>query len=158
MDMAGNITYISTNGLIVDSTDPRVDGIAPEVTISPEQPINGIYNRDVNVEINVQDVMAGSTYSGLKTVSYRVLNMGTETQSGVLYSFDTASPTQSELKKNWAGNIIVDSSKNNSNDVVIDWRIYLWNIKKFLMKSSVRQLRREKQQTHSSYINHVLEK
>lgn len=29
---------------------------------------------------------------------------------------------------------------------------------KFLMKSSVRQLRREKQQTHSSYINHVLEK
>ena len=120
VDMAGNITYISTNGLIVDSTDPRVDGIAPEVTISPEQPINGIYNRDVNVAINVQDVMAGSTYSGLKTVSYRVLNMGTETQSGVLYSFDTASPTQSELKKNWAGNIIVDSSKNNSNDVVIE--------------------------------------
>lgn len=120
VDMAGNITYISTNGLIVDSTDPRVDGIAPEVTISPEQPINGIYNRDVNVAINVQDVMAGSTYSGLKTVSYRVLNMGTETQSGVLYSFDTASPTQSELKKNWAGNITVDSSKNNSNDVVIE--------------------------------------
>lgn len=28
---------------------------------------------------------------------------------------------------------------------------------KFLMKSFVLQLRREKQQTHSSYINHVLE-
>lgn len=119
-DKAGNITYISTNGMIVDSTKPRTESIAPEVTISPEQPINGIYNRNVKVDIKIEDPLVGGTYSGLKEISYRVLNMGTETQNGVLYSFDKTAPVQSELRREWSGSITVDSGLNNSNDVVIE--------------------------------------
>lgn len=119
-DKAGNIAYISTNGMIVDGAKPRTESIAPEVTISPEQPINGIYNRNVKVDIKVQDPIAQGTYSGLKTVSYRILNMGAETQNGVLYAFDKASPLQSQLRKEWSGSITVDSTLNNSNDVVIE--------------------------------------
>lgn len=119
-DQAGNVSYISSGGMIVDDTAPREEAIAPEVTVSPEQPVNGLYNRDVNVTIQVQDPLVGETYSGLKTISYRVLNMGTETQSGVLFSFDKTSPTQEELVKSWSGSITVGSTANNSNDVVIE--------------------------------------
>lgn len=119
-DKAGNISYISTDGMIVDDTKPRIESIAPEVTITPEQPINGIYSGDVKVDIEVQEPLTQGVYSGLKTVSYRILNMGTETQSGVLYSFDNTAPTRSQLRKEWSGSIIVDSAQNNSNDVVIE--------------------------------------
>lgn len=120
IDNAGNFTYISTDGLIVDDTAPREESIAPEVTVSPEQPINGLYNRDVKVSIKVDDPLVGGTYSGLKTITYRVLNMGAQTQSGTLYSFTQSSPTHSDLLKTWTGEITVDSSLNNSNDVVIE--------------------------------------
>lgn len=120
MDKAGNTSYISTNGMIVDRTDPRTESIAPEVSISPEQPVNGIYSGNVGVQIKVQDPQVHGAYSGLKTISYRVLNMGNETQSGVLYQFDKTAPKQSELRKDWSGSITVDSTLNNSNDVVIE--------------------------------------
>lgn len=120
IDKAGNVTYISTDGMIVDNTSPREEVIAPEITTTPEQPINGLYNRDVKVAIKVDDPLVGGTYSGLKTVSYRVLNMGKETQSGTLYSFNKSNPSRDELLKTWTGEITVDSTKNNSNDVVIE--------------------------------------
>lgn len=120
IDNAGNFTYISTDGLIVDDTAPREESIAPEITVSPEQPINGLYNRDVKVSIKVDDPLVGGTYSGLKTITYRVLNMGIQTQSGTLYSFTQSSPAHNDLLKTWTGEITVDSSLNNSNDVVIE--------------------------------------
>ena len=119
-DLAGNYTYISTNGLIVDHTAPMEETIAPEITVEPQQPINGLYNADVKVDIKVVDPLTGGTYSGLKTVSYKVFNMGTETQSGTLYAFDNADPKQNELLQMWTGEITVDSKLNNSNDVVIE--------------------------------------
>lgn len=121
-DMAGHVTYISSNGMIVDSNKPKVETIAPKVTIMPEQPVNGIYNRDVKVKIKVEDPEAGNTYSGLQTIKYEVLNMGKKTQSGVLYSFHKINPKQDELKKTWSGQITVDSKLNNSNQVTI--RVY----------------------------------
>lgn len=119
-DLAGNYTFISTDGLIVDDQAPLEETIAPEITVSPEQPINGFYNRDVKVDIKVTDPLVGGTYSGLKTVSYRVLNMGVETQSGTLYSFNTTNPKQEDLLQTWTGSITVNSELNNSNDVVIE--------------------------------------
>lgn len=119
-DKAGNYNYISTDGMIVDDTAPREETIAPVITVKPEQPVNGIYNRDVKVNIEIEDPTVGNTWSGLKTVSYRVTNMGKETQSGVLYSFEKKNPTREELRKTWKGSIVVDSKKNNSNDVVIE--------------------------------------
>lgn len=119
-DKAGNATYISTDGMIVDNTSPREEAIAPQITTKPEQPINGIYSGNVKVSIKVDDPLVGGTYSGLKTISYRVLNMGKETQSGTLYSFAKDNPSRDDLLKTWTGEIIVDSTKNNSNDVVIE--------------------------------------
>ena len=119
-DRAKNYTYLSTNGLIVDHTRPEVETLAPEITITPQQPVNGIYNGDVDVDIAVTDPLMGGTYSGLKTVTYRVLNMGEETQSGTLYLFENDDPAQSELQQSWNGRITVDSRLNNSNDVVIE--------------------------------------
>lgn len=118
-DMAGNHTYISTNGLIVDHAAPMVENVAPEVFVTPVQQNSELYNGDVNISIQVSDPLRGGTYSGLKTVSYSVLNMGTETQSGVLYALENDDPKQSDLLQSWSGNITVDSSLNNSNDVVI---------------------------------------
>lgn len=118
-DLAGNYTYISTNGLIVDHTAPMEETIAPEITVEPQQPINGLYNGDVKVDIKVVDPLTGGTYSGLKTITYKVLNMGVETQTGTLYAFENEDPKQSDLLQTWTGEITVDSELNNSNDVVI---------------------------------------
>ncbi len=120
VDMAGNTTYISTDGMIVDDTDPRIEGIAPKISVSPEQPVNGFYNRNVKVSIKVQEPTAGETFSGIKTVSYRVLNMGKVSQEGVLYSFKKESPLRDEIQEKWSGSITVDSKLNNSNDVEIE--------------------------------------
>lgn len=123
-DNAGNYSYISTDGLIVDEEAPVEEVIAPEITVMPEQPINGFYNGDVKVAIKVVDPLVKGSYSGLKTVSYKVYDKAiseTEpTQSGILYTFETENPKQDQLLKEWSGQITVDSAKNNSNDVVIE--------------------------------------
>lgn len=119
IDKAGNISYICTNGLIVDDTSPRSEVIAPEINITPEQTESNIYNGNVTASVSVDDPLVGGTYSGLKSVGYSVYNMGKETQNGELYFFDNDIPLQSELLKTWNGEIIVDASLNNSNDVVI---------------------------------------
>ncbi len=119
-DNAGNYTYISTDGLIVDNTAPREESIAPEITVEPVQPVNGLYNGDVKVSIVVTDPLTGDTFAGLKKVTYRVLNLGEETQNDVLYSFDIENPTREQLLQTWTGDITVQSALNNSNDVVIE--------------------------------------
>jgi len=119
-DMAGNTTYINTNGLIVDNNAPHEEFTAPEISLTSEKTDNGIYNGDVKIDVSVEDPLVGGTYSGLKTINYRVLNMGQETQSGTLYEFNSATPQQSELLKTWTGEITVDSNLNNSNNVVIE--------------------------------------
>ncbi len=119
-DMAGNTAYISTDGLIVDNVSPREETFAPEITVNAKQPVNGFYREDVRVKVQVEDPLAGGTCSGIKTVSYRVLNMGEETQSGVLYSFTGKAPGLQELRRSWSGAFVVDAEKNNSNDVVIE--------------------------------------
>ena len=116
-DYAGNYTYISTNGLIADNKKPREESVAPQVTVNPQQPLNGFYKGNVKVSISVNDPLTGGTYSGLKEVSYRVYNQNILTQEGTLYSFNKSNPKQSDLRSKWTGSITVDSAKNNSNDV-----------------------------------------
>ena len=87
--------------------------------------------------------------SGIKTIEYWVEADGKETQRQTLYSFDYVRdagnnsnggtltitdwatgkeiksefegevPTQSQLKREWNGNIVVNSKKNNSSDVIV---------------------------------------
>lgn len=118
-DLAGNVKYLGTNGLIVDHTAPSEETLAPEVTMTQKAPVNGVYKDDVSVEIKVVDPLIGGTYSGLESVTYKVLNMGKETQTGELFAFKIQDPKQSELVQTWTGKIVVDSELNNSNNVQV---------------------------------------
>lgn len=123
-DNAGNYTYISTNGLIVDEEHPVEESVAPEISVSPVKPVNGIYSDDVKVSIEVVDPMVGGTYSGLKEVSYAVYDRDSATpdkptQEGTLFTFDMAYPKQSDLKQKWTGEITVSAAKNNSNNIQV---------------------------------------
>lgn len=125
-DQTGNVRYISSNGIIVDETKPVFETYSPEITITPERPVNGIYDGNVRVDVGVIDPIAGENlaYSGLRTITYEVLNMGVKTQEGTLYNFKEkypeGNPTQEQLCQSWnEEDIIVDASKNNSNKVVV---------------------------------------
>lgn len=119
-DLAGNVTYISTDGLMVDNLSPRQEVAAPETSIQPERPSGGPYRENVKVNIAVEEPAPEGSCSGLKRVYYRVLNMGEETQSGILYSHSGEALSQKELQKSWNGAIILEAEKNNSNDVVVE--------------------------------------
>ncbi len=107
-DRSGNYAYFSTDGFIVD------DQIGlPEIRIVTPEPLNHIYNGNVDVQITVVDPdPAGNLdYSGLRSVYYEVRNQGTVTQSGNL-PFTAGAQTMT-------GTVTVDSSRNNSNDVQV---------------------------------------
>lgn len=123
-DNAGNYTYISTNGLLVDDTHPLEESVAPEISIEPEKPVNGIYSSDVKVSIKVVDPEVNGAYSGLKDVRYAVFDRDSKTpnkptQEGQLFEFTNKAPKQSELVPTFKGEIVVKASKNNSNNIQI---------------------------------------
>ena len=80
-DLSGNVSYISTNGLVVDTCAPAISVITPE-TAHQECTV-----RDVPVSIEVSDENATGVASGIKSVNYTVTNMGQTTQDGTLYSY-----------------------------------------------------------------------
>lgn len=126
VDRAGNELYLSSDGVTLDATLPSVEKVAPEITATPTvQPVNGIYNTDVMMDVKVVDPAVGGVYSGLKSIKYEVYNNSTDdtkpTQSGTLFTFDKASPQKNEFVQMYEKNagIIVDCKLNNSNDVVV---------------------------------------
>lgn len=123
-DEAGNYSYISTDGLIVDEEAPINEVVSPEVTLMPEVTVNGLYNDDVTVAIKVIDPIVNSSYSGLKNIYYKIYDKAVSetkpTQVGTLFTFDIDNPKQEQLVKEWNGQIKVDSSKNNSNNIVVE--------------------------------------
>lgn len=128
IDMAGNELYVSSDGIILDKTLPTVEKIAPEIIIEPEakkQPINGIYNTDVDVNVKVIDPTEKSTYSGLKSIAYNIYNVNiagaeTKTQSGTLFTFDKTSGLALVQTYDKTACITVDRTKNNTNTAVIE--------------------------------------
>ena len=119
-DMAGNSSYVSSNALIIDDSAPYDEMTPPDISMTEEQAKSGIHNGDVTVSVTVDDPSIADAYSGLNTVTYRILNMGKETESGTLYTFDSVMPQQSDLLKTWEGEITISSEQNNSNDVVLE--------------------------------------
>lgn len=115
-DMAGNVTYLSTNGLVVDNERPHEEFTAPEIVRVSGLTNNKIYNGDVSVEVSANDPAENGVYSGLKQVTYTVYNMGTQTQHDTLYRWDGNTPP-CQSKENMG--FTVDAKKNNSNDVRI---------------------------------------
>lgn len=120
-DMAGNVTYLSTNGLVVDNERPHEEFTAPEIVRVSGLTNNKIYNGDVSVVVSANDPVENGVYSGLKQVTYTVYN-GTVynekdvTQQGVLYSWDGKAPC---CQSKEGMGFTVDAEKNNSNDVHI---------------------------------------
>ena len=120
-DMAGHVTYLSTNGLVVDNERPHEEFTAPEIVKVSGLTNNKIYNGDVSVEVSANDPVENGVYSGLKQVTYtvyngKVYNEEDATQQGVLYSWDGNTPP-CQFKKDMG--FTVDAKKNNSNDVHI---------------------------------------
>lgn len=120
-DMAGHVTYLSTNGLVVDNERPHEEFTAPEIVRVSGLTNDKIYNGDVSVEVSANDPVVNGVYSGLKQVTYtvyngKVYNEKDVTQQGVLYSWDGKAPC---CQSKEGMGFTVDAKKNNSNDVHI---------------------------------------
>ena len=115
-DMAGHVTYLSTNGLVVDNERPHEEFTAPELVVESGLTNNKIYNGDVPVEVSANDPAENDVYSGLKQVTYTVYNMGTQTQHDTLYRWNGK---EAPCKSKEGMGFTVDAEKNNSNDVRI---------------------------------------
>ena len=110
-DKAGNIQYISTDGIIVDNVAP-----VPVVKITPTNPGwgKGVYS--------ATDPVVNDAYAGLKTISYTITNGTTGyVESGTLANLERTSHLQS-----WTGHVIINPDNFYSNDVRVkvtadDW-------------------------------------
>lgn len=118
-DKAGNIQYISTDGIIVDN-------VAPVVKITPTNPgwSKGVYSAADNpgFDISVTDPVVNDAYAGLKTISYTITNGTTGyVESGTLANLERTSHLQS-----WTGHVTINPDNFYSNDVRVkvtadDW-------------------------------------
>lgn len=126
VDRAGNESYVSSDGVILDAAAPFVEKASPEVTVTPSiQPVNGIYHTDVKIDVKVLDPIVQGVCSGLQSITYEVYNNSLSskkpTQTGKLFEFDKTAPQKDEFVQSFEKNacIIVDRKRNNSNDVVV---------------------------------------
>ena len=118
-DKAGNIQYISTDGIIVDN-------VAPVVKITPTNHGwgKGVYSAADNpgFDISVTDPVVNDAYAGLKTISYTITNGTTGyVESGTLANLERTSHLQG-----WTGHITINPDNFYSNDVRVkvtadDW-------------------------------------
>ena len=112
-DYANNVSYFSSDGMIVDSTKP-----APVVTITNlSQSQNGIFNEDVTLQIDVEDPYAGDTYSGLERVWYTVSASGNVNTSETIELLNSSNRVQSN--QTFSQVVTVPANVYNSNDVKV---------------------------------------
>ncbi len=113
-DKAGNVAFISAEGVIDDRSNPE----APQITIDLEAPDHGIYEEKDGVPftITVTDPTVNGTYAGLKSVSYEILKDGVVTQSG---NYDAELANKKGRTQTITHQEVIDTTKNNSNDVKI---------------------------------------
>lgn len=113
VDYSGNVSYVSTNGAVLDTQAPKIN-----VTLPAD--INGIYASNVNVGVSVSDNAATGVVSGIRSVSYKVTSLGQQTQTGDLYTYTATAGSLNDLTKSVSRNFTVDAGLNNSNDVQIE--------------------------------------
>ena len=113
-DKAGNVSFISAEGVIDDRSNPE----APQITIDLEEPDHGIYEEKDGVPftMTVVDPTVNGTYAGLKSVSYEILKDGVVTQSG---NYDAELADKTQRIQTITHQEVIDTTKNNSNDVKI---------------------------------------
>ena len=113
VDYSGNVSYVSTNGAVLDTQAPKIN-----VTLPTD--INGIYASNVNVGVSVSDNAETGVVSGIRNVSYKVTSLGQQTQTGDLYTYTATAGSLNDLTKSVSRNFTVDAGLNNSNDVQIE--------------------------------------
>lgn len=117
-DYAGNTTYVSTGGIIVENDSSRIT-LTPDKT---NEYVEGKYNGDVSVDIYVTDKPEeGEIYSGIKSISYQIFCDNQVTGEGTLYTFTETDPTYGQLISEWSQEkaIAVDAEINNSSEVKV---------------------------------------
>lgn len=111
-DKAGNVSFINTQGIIIDKTAPT----NPVIKVTSSDPGQGVYNGNVVFSIMAEDPSSGKTYAGLKSVTYTITTDGKDTQRG---SFNNNFKDIKARISSYTGTGTVDAEKNNSNNVVI---------------------------------------
>ena len=133
VDRAENITYVSSDGIIIDQVKPQIDGVEPTTEIAlndasdkPEYDSNGnmLFNGDILLDIKVTDVSTLingiDVYSGLSSVTYQVISNGVETQSGRLTGeADMQKSPTTGLIHSQSDMIRIDADRNNTNDITL---------------------------------------
>lgn len=110
VDKAKNVEYFSSNGAIADNENPTID-----VKIL-NKAINGIYNSDVEVQIDAKDPRKGDTYSGLEKIWYEVTATGNVTNKKTETLLDN-SDNRVQSYETFSKTITIDAKAFNSNDV-----------------------------------------
>ncbi len=122
VDGAGNTTYFGSKGIILDSKapdGPSGGGFTLNVNRANISK-HGIYYGDVKVDVALVEPMANDTFSGIKTVTYRVLRDGVVSQSGQLYPGNGSTKSDGDRITAWSGSLTVMAKNNNSNHVVVE--------------------------------------
>lgn len=120
VDVAGNVTYFAGKSIVVDDRAPTALTLVPSTGNLSE---HGFYSGNVTVDFLIADQASNlyTNYSGLQSVTYRVLRDGMETQSGQLYpSVTTTNSTLHGFVQRCSGSFTVDAQRNNSNNVIIE--------------------------------------
>ena len=110
IDRAENKTYISSNGVIVDSTSSQ-----PKISVAMLEPAQGIYGSDVQVRIDVEEPIVNNTYAGIEEIYYRVITKGVPTKEVCL--LNNGVDIRARI---FSRTVTIDAAVNNSNDVVIE--------------------------------------
>ena len=115
-DMAGNIGYASTSGIIYDSVPPKIEITAP-IPINSEHG----YENDLNVKVSVTDPEKNGVCSGIINVKYKLYINDDIMQQGQLYSFNKLNPKETDLVKSYIEdqNLIVKADVLNSDNKVV---------------------------------------
>ena len=110
-DYAGNYVYICSDGHIIDNQPIDITA-----TVAKNYSKDNTYSDDIEICVQAQDK---APYSGIKRINYWITSDSMITQEGELYNFDNAAPSYSEIENSVRKTFVIDSSLNNSSDVVI---------------------------------------
>lgn len=126
VDKLGHTTYLRSDGIILEDNNPVVvEKVQPEVSLTPEELASTVFSGNVQVGVKVEEPTEDVLYSGLKSVTYQVYNLGNPepTQEGILFELDE---NTNDFVTDWASTenesnsyITVDAEKNHSNSVVV---------------------------------------
>lgn len=136
VDKAGNTEYYSTENVVVDNVDPE-----PVVTITPSSPAwgKGVYAASdrPGFDIAVTDPIVNNAYSGLKKITYKIVNGTTGvTETGTLAAFNNSN----DHVQSWNGHLSIDPAKFYSNDVQVTVTASDWSTNETASKTKTLQI------------------